>query len=151
MRAWGREKGNIMALFYKVVRDNRIDSDHLFYARAVHSGAVSTDDLAEIIQRNCSMKKSDVLAVLTELVEVMTDQLQASKTVKLDGLGSFKLGIRSFGADTEDKYSVTKHVAGLRVRFLAEGKRDMSTNKVVRTFLNGCTLQKYNPTPAKKA
>lgn len=145
VRAWGREKGNIMPLFYKIVRDKRIDSDHLFYARAVHNSAVTTDDLAEIIQRNCSMKKSDVLAVLTELVEVMTDELQASKTVKLDGLGSFKLGVRSKGADSEEKFSVTKHIVGLRVRFLAEGKRDNSTNKVVRTFLNGCTLQKYSP------
>jgi hypothetical protein len=29
--------------------------------------------LAERIQRNCTAKKSDVLAVLTELVEVMQD------------------------------------------------------------------------------
>lgn len=72
-------------------------------------------------------------------------------TVKLDGFGSFKLGIRSFGADTEEKYSVMKHVAGLKVNFLAEGKKTQDTGKVTRTFLNGCTLQKYQPeTTAKK-
>lgn len=96
------------------------------------------------------MKKSDVLAVLTELVEVMTDQLQDSKTVKINGLGSFKLGVRSIGADTEEKFTITRNVTGLRVRFLAEGKRDQSTNKVVRTFLNGCTLQKKTADVTKK-
>ena len=140
-----------MSLFYRIRRDNRIDSDHLWYGVAVQTGTVDTNQLAELIQRNCSMKKSDVVAVLTELVEVMTDQLQNSMTVKLDGLGSFKLGIRSFGADTEEKYAPTKHVAGLRVKFLAEGKKDVSSGKVVRQFLNGCTLQKWEDPGKKKA
>ena len=140
----------IMGLFYRIRRDNRIDSDHLYYGVAVQTGMVNTNQLADIIQRNCSMKKSDVMAVLTELVEVMTDQLQSSKTVKLDGLGSFKLGIRSYGADTEEKYSVAKHVAGLRVKFLAEGKKAQDTGKVTRTFLNGCTLQKWEEPGTKK-
>lgn len=140
-----------MALMYKVVKDNRIDSDHLWYARALQLNTVGTEQLAEIIQRNCSMKKSDVLAVLTELVEVMTDQLQNSMTVKLDGFGSFKLGIKSIGADTEEKFTVQRNVTGMRVNFLAEGKKNPATNKVTRTFLGGCTLQKYEmETPTKK-
>lgn len=141
-----------MAQFYRVRRDNRIDSDHLWYAVAVQTGTVGTDQLADIIQRNCSMKKSDVVAVLTELVEVMTDQLQSSKTVRLEGLGSFKLGVRSIGADTEEKFTVARNVTGLRVNFLAEGKKNPATGKVTRTFLNGCTLQKWeNPAQQKKA
>lgn len=140
-----------MAQFYRVRRDNRVDSEHLYYGVAVQTGTVGTEQLAEIIQRNCSMKKSDVVAVLTELVEVMTDQLQNSMVVKLDGFGSFRLGIRTIGADTEEKFSVAKNVTGLRVKFLAEGKKTQDTGKVTRTFLNGCTLQKYQPeTTAKK-
>ena len=41
------------------------------------------------LQRNCTVKKADILAVLDELVETMRDQLQDSKRVKLDGFGSF--------------------------------------------------------------
>ena len=139
-----------MPLFYRVRRDNRIDSDHLYYALAVQTGVVGTSELAEIIQRNCSMKKSDVVAVLTELVEVMTDQLQNSKTVRLDGFGSFKLGVRSIGADTEEKFTIQRNVTGLRCNFLAEGKKDSSSGKVVRQFLNGCTLQKWEDPGVKK-
>jgi hypothetical protein len=38
---------------------------------------INTRQLAEIIQRNCTVKKSDVLAVLDELVET----LRISKSV----------------------------------------------------------------------
>lgn len=51
-------------------------------------------------------------------------------TVKLDGFGSFKLGIKSKGADSEEKFSVNKHVTGLRVKFLAEGKKNRDSHKV---------------------
>lgn len=144
----------IMSLFYRLRRDNRIDSDNLYYAVAVQTGEMDTSKLADIIQRNCSMKKSDVLAVLTELVEVMNDQLQNSMTVKLDGFGTFKLGVKSTGAESEEKFSVTKNITGLRCKFLAEGKKSADTGRVVRQFLGGCTLQKWEDpslTKTKKA
>ena len=63
-----------MALLYKIVRDNRKDSNNLYYGRAVQINSINMEQLADIIQRNCTVKKSDVLAVLTELVETMTDR-----------------------------------------------------------------------------
>lgn len=132
-----------MALLYKTVRDNREESDHLYYGRAVHLNTIQTNDLADIIQRNCSMKRSDVLAVLTELVEVMSDQLKNSMIVKLNGFGSFKLGITSSGTVKEEDYNPLKNVKGLHVNFLPEGKRISGSKKMTRTFLDGCKLQKY--------
>ena len=38
-----------------------------FYARAVYLGTTELAGMADKIQANCSVKKSDVLAVLTEL------------------------------------------------------------------------------------
>ena len=64
----------MMALLYKIVRDNRKDSNNLYYGRAVQINSINMEQLADIIQRNCTVKKSDVLAVLTELVETMTDR-----------------------------------------------------------------------------
>ena len=135
-----------MALLYKIVRDNRKDSNNLYYGRAVQINSISTDGLADIIQRNCTLKKSDVLAVISELVEVMTDQLQNSVTVKLDGFGTFKIGLKTVGAVKAEDFSVSRNVTGLRVNFLSEGKKDVATNKVTRKFLQGATLQKYDPT-----
>ena len=91
-----------MSVFYRLHQDksqNTVRSGK-WYARAVATSVVDTRKLAEIMQRNCTVKKSDILAVLDELVETMRDQLQDSKRVKLDGFGSFKIGIRSCGAAT---------------------------------------------------
>ena len=135
-----------MALLYKIVRDNRKNSGNLYYGRAVQIQSVDTDGLADIIQRNCTVKKSDVLAVINELIEVMTDKLQNSCTVKLDNFGTFKIGLKTVGADKPEDFSISRNVSGLRVNFISAGKKDQSTNKVVRTFLGGATLQKYDPT-----
>ena len=134
-----------MALLYKIVRDNRKNSGNLYYGRAVQIQTIGTDGLADIIQRNCTVKKSDVLAVINELVEVMTDQLQNSVTVKLDGFGSFKIGLKTVGADKPENFSISRNVAGLRVNFMSQGKKSQATNKIERTFLQGATLQRYDP------
>ena len=139
-----------MALLYKIVRDNRKNSGNLYYGRAVQIQTVDTDGLADIIQRNCTVKKSDVLAVINELVEVMTDQLQNSVTVKLDGFGSFKIGLKTVGADKPENFSISRNVAGLRVNFMSQGKKSQATNKVERIFLQGATLQRYDPTKVEE-
>ena len=83
-----------MAVFYRLHQDQSTGTKRSgkWYARAVPTACIGTRQLAEIIQRNCTVKKSDVMAVLEELVEVMKDQMQDSKRVKLDGFGSFKIG-----------------------------------------------------------
>ena len=125
-----------------------------WYARAVPMAVIGTRQLAEIIQRNCTVKKADVMAVLEELVEVMKDQMQDSKRVKLDGFGSFKIGIESKGAQTAAKYSVAEHVTGLHVVFMPERTTDSGGNRS-KQFLQGCkveelpmnTVEKEEPQP----
>ena len=134
-----------MALLYKIVRDNRKNSGNLYYGRAVQIQTVDTNGLADIIQRNCTVKKSDVLAVINELIEVMTDKLQNSFTVKLDGFGTFKIGLKTKGADKPEDFSISRNVSGLRVNFISTGKKSQATNKIERTFLQGATLMKYDP------
>jgi predicted histone-like DNA-binding protein len=126
-----------MPVYYRLYKSKRADANiGKWMGRAVNTGVVATNDLAEIIQRNCTVKRSDVLAVLAELVEVMSDQLQNSKRVKLDNFGSFKLGIHSKPADTAADYNARKHVSGVHVLFMPETKVD-TTGKRQKTFLNG--------------
>ncbi len=87
------------------------------------------------------MKKSDVKAVLDELVEVMTDKLQESYSVKLDGLGIFKIGIRSTGADSVGEFSVNSNIVGARVNFMPAFKVNMATGKRTQALLEGVTFQ----------
>ena len=92
------------------------------------------------MQRNCTVKKSDILAVITELIETMQDQLQESKRVKLNGLGTFKISISSSGASTASDYDVRKDVKSLRVLFQPEVKKDVDGNRK-KTFISGCNVQ----------
>ena len=111
-----------------------------WYARSVMTGTVDTDALATIMQRNCTVKKSDILAVITELIETMQDQLQESKRVKLNGLGTFKISSSSSGASTASDYDVRKDVKSLRVLFQPEVKKDVDGNRK-KTFISGCNVQ----------
>ena len=145
-----------MSVFYRLHQDQSTGTKRSgkWYARAVPTDVINTRQLAEIIQRNCTVKKSDVMAVLEELVEVMKDQMQDSKRVKLDGFGSFKIGIESKGAQTAGKYSVSEHVKGLHVVFMPERTTDSGGNRS-KQFLQGCrveelplnTVEKEEPEP----
>ena len=107
----------------------------MWYGRAVHPSTVDLDVIAERIQRTCSMTKGDVLAVLTEMVSVMRDELQNSNKVKIDGLGTFYITLRTQGALAVEDFNANDNVTGFNVRFLAEGR--VQNGKLVRTFIDG--------------
>lgn len=132
-----------MAIMYKLYQDMKEASKFkgMWYARAVITDVVDTDILADKIQRNCSMKKSDVKAVLTELVEVMNDELQASHRVKLDGFGSFKMGLASKPANTAKDFSATTNIVGMRVNFAPETHVSRINNTRSKMFITGATVK----------
>ena len=111
-----------------------------WYPRAVITQTVDTEQLAAIMQRNCTLKKADIVAVISELIETMADQLQDSKRVKLNGFGSFKIGIRGEGADSAADFSISKNIKGLHVLFQPEVKTDGSGLRQ-KTFITGCSVQ----------
>lgn len=124
-----------MAIQYVTRQDKRKNGTQLWYGRAIHPAVVDLSTLADRIQRNCSMTRGDVLAVLTEMVSVMRDELQNSNKVKLDGLGTFSVGIRTKGAPSEELFTAQDNIKAFTVNFLAEGK--LQNGKLVRAFLDG--------------
>lgn len=132
-----------MAILTKVYRDNRGKSQNLYYGRAVVLNTLHTKDLAKVIQQNCTVKMSDVVAVLTELTEVMTTELQNGNIVRLDGFGSFRIAVRTTGATTAKEFSISDNVKGFRCNFMPEGKKDSTSGKMKRAFLAGCRAVKY--------
>ena len=60
-----------MAVLYKLRQEKRTKSKFKgqWYARSIAIDTVNTAALAEIMQQNCTVKKSDILAVIAELVE----------------------------------------------------------------------------------
>ena len=130
-------------ILYSTYQDNRKNiGTGKFYGRAIHPNVIDSDALAERIQRNCTVKKSDVYAVLIELAEVMKDELQNSNTVKLDNFGTFKINIKSTGAESEDKFTATDNIVGTKVRFRPEFTRDSATGNIKVNFTDGVKFQK---------
>ena len=79
-------------VFYKLIQNQNEEMAKAYqkwYAYPVVTETVDLDYIAERIQRNSTAKKSDAKAVLTEMVEVMTDCLQNSQRVKSEGLVAF--------------------------------------------------------------
>ena len=133
-----------MAVLYRLSQNKMSTSKAKgkWFAQAVMTGTIDTDALAEIMQRNCTVKKADILAVISELIETMQNELQNSKRVKLNGLGAFKLGIENEpgGAATAAEFSASKNIKGLHVLFQPEVKTD-TTGQRRKTFITGCTVQ----------
>jgi len=132
-----------MPVLYKLHQEKNEKSKNYnkWYARAVMNGTVDLDTLAEIMQRNCTVKKSDIRAVLAELVETMRDQLQNSMRVKIDGLGSFKIGLRTKCAESATDFNVNQNIVGMRVNFVPEYNIDRKAKSAVYPLLTGAVIR----------
>ena len=74
-----------------------------YYVRPVYDKQfISTDGLADYIQTQCTVKRSDIKAVLDELGAAMKHYFELGQKVKLDGIGIFKVGISSAASDSEE-------------------------------------------------
>lgn len=137
-----KERKKIMAVFYKLYQENREGSANKgkWYARAVHTGTVTIDDLADEMQANCTVKRADIVAVLSELVETMQKHLQMSHRVKLDRLGTFKIGMHTSPADTVKDFTASGNVKSVHVLFQPETKIDKNKTRT-RALLTGCKVQ----------
>ena len=73
-----------------------------WFATAVYDQHfIETEQLADFIQTQASVKKSDIKAVLDELGGAMKHYFELGQKVKLEGIGIFKVGISSAASDTE--------------------------------------------------
>ena len=140
-----------MSVFFRLHQDQSVGTKRSgkWYARAVPMSMVDTRKFAGIMQRNCTVKKADILAVLDELVETMRDQMQDSKRVKLDGFGSFKIGLNSKGARTAKSFSVADHIEGMHIVFTPERTHDSAGNRV-KQFLQGAKVEELPENKVEK-
>ena len=131
-----------MSVFYRLHQDQSVGTKRSgkWYARMVPTSCINTRQLAEIMQRNCTVKKADILAVLDELVETMRDQMQDGKRIKLDGFGSFKIGIECTGSRSAEAFKVADNITGMHVVFTPERTHDQAGNRV-KQFLQGAKCE----------
>lgn len=132
-----------MAVLYRTYQDNRDGSitQGQFFGRAVHTGTVELEQLGAEIEENVSVKYSDVMGVLIELVNVMNKHLHSSERVKLNGFGSFKIGLKTKGALREEDFTAVKNIVGAKVNFYPDYKVETGTGKRNVKFLAGVSVK----------
>ena len=94
-----------------------------YYATAVYDNHfIETEQLAEFIQTQASVKKSDIKAVLDELGSAMKHFFELGQKVKLDGIGIFKVGFSSIGTNKKEDCGA-QNITTRRVLFQPETER----------------------------
>ena len=125
-----------MAVNYKIYQSKAENSSKdLYYARAAYNEMVDLRTLAERMQANCTVKRSDIMAVLSELVDAMKIELQNSNKVRIDGLGIFKVGLKAKGCATAKDFKPQNNIIGARVIFTPEARRG-TNGKLTRDMLS---------------
>lgn len=90
----------------------------VYYPQAVTVGTpVETKEVAERLAQISTVSKSDVAAVLGDLAGVLADFMKQGKSVRLDGLGTFRLTLDTTGVTEEKDFDFNKQVKAVRVQF----------------------------------
>ena len=111
-----------------------------YFATAVYDEKfITTEQIADFIQQQCSIKKSDIKAALDELGGAMKHFFELGQKIRLDGIGIFKVGFSSIGVTKLEDCSAST-ITERRILFQPETERvvvGQTTNK------EGKIVQKY--------
>lgn len=111
--------------FYKKMYNKKMQ---VYYPHAVTMGdPVDTKTIATRLAQISTVSLADVAAVLACLPEVMAEYMGQGKSVRLEGLGTFRIGLDTVGVTTEEEFDFQKQVKAIRVRF--NPQREGATTK----------------------
>lgn len=129
-----------MPLFYRPVQSPIANKKGVktWHLNLVKVGKkVSTQQLAEMIAEKSSLTPGDVQNVVRNLLTVMRAELLNSRTVRLDGLGTFTMKARTTGKGVESADKVSPNqITVLRCQFTPEYTRSAATG-TTRALLQG--------------
>ena len=138
-----------MSQKFKKLQNQNDDSSAFgkWFATAVYDQHfIETEQLADFIQTQASVKKSDIKAVLDELGSAMKHFFELGQKVRLDGIGIFKVGFSSIGVNKKDDCGA-QNITTRRVLFQPESERvvvgqEKKDGKVKQKFVIVKTLVK---------
>ena len=106
-----------------------------YHARVVSSDRISTDELAEEIQKECSLTITDVKAVLIALGDKLAKHLGDGSKVHLEGIGYFQVNLQC-----KEEVRTTRSVRSDNVEFKSvsyradnELKKHLKKQKIQRS------------------
>ena len=139
-----------MTLFYKPRQSNIVSKDGVkkWHPRLVKVGKViDTQKVGELIAEKASLTPGDVHNVIRNLMSVLREQLLNSRTVRLDGLGSFTILANASGRGVNKADDVSaSQIGALRVQFTPTSTRSPSTRGATRALFSGVEYQRWTGT-----
>ena len=135
-----------MPLIYKPYQATLANKEgqKLYYPRLVKFGKmVNTQKMAELIAEKASLTAGDVHNVIRNLMSVMRLQLLNSRSVRLDGLGTFTVIARTRGKGVDAEKDVSPNqVTSLHFMFTPEYTRPAALG-TTRALWQGVEFEKW--------
>lgn len=128
--------------FQSVLEDK--NGKKLFHPRVVRTGYVGTSQIAKEIAAYSSLSAGDVKNTLDNLVTVMSQHLQSSENVTLEGLGTFRMVMLSKGQGVETVDDVSAAQATLTVRFKPAFTRNADRTLSTRSMVTGVKCIRFD-------
>ena len=123
----------------KFIKSQNKNSKSIAFGKYFDEKFITTEQIADFIQQQCSIKKSDIKAALDELGGAMKHFFELGQKIRLDGIGIFKVGFSSIGVNKVEDCSAAT-ITERRILFQPETERvvvGQTTNK------DGKIVQKY--------
>ena len=108
---------------------------------------IETDEIADFIQTQATLKRSDIKAALDELGAAMKHFLEMGQKIRLADIGIFKVGFSSIGVTDSDDCTAST-ITSRRVLFQPETERIVvgsiikEDGKIIQKYVNAKTLVK---------
>lgn len=120
-------------IYYKLYKNNNQKSAQYgkWYARAVSMQTLNTADLAEhMANHNSPYSEGVIHGVLTDMLKCIKELVLDGKSVKLDDLAIFSVGIRTTPSDSPSEFTVSNNVTGMKLRARATGNLSTTNLKL---------------------
>ena len=135
-----------MTVLYKPYQSSMASKNgkKLFYPRIVRTGNVDTSTIAEEIAQYSSLSPGDSKNVIANLITVMTQHLQSSQSVTLDGFGTFRMVMKAGGKGVETAKEVSASQASLTVRFQPCTTKNLDHSIATRSMVTGVKCMRFD-------
>lgn len=130
-------------LRYKLVQrkdmsKGALEGAKLYYPQVINQGRVSFDSLCEEVAEQSSLTSGDIKNCMDRLINCLVRHLKEGRSVDCGDLGSFRINIRSTGADTPEAYDAATMMRKPSVQYyLGKKLRDMQDT--------GVQYERYTP------
>lgn len=115
-----------------------LEGSKLYYPQVINQGRVSFDSLCEEVAEQSSLTSGDIKNCMDRLINCLVRHLKEGRSVDCGDLGSFRINIRSTGADTPETYDAATMMRKPSVQYyLGKKLRDMQDT--------GVQYERYTP------